>query len=186
MIKPLSAIFAGATGAGKTTLSKRLLKKAVEGRKPYIYDPNGEFREYGSYVGIGIKEFMTKIDNVTNAVILFEEATIFFKNKGFADTILTNHLIRKRHLNNVVIFNFHSLRAVPVDIMDYINYLFVLYTNDRETLIRTKFKDDDLVLDAYTEVQELYNLAMKAKKDGLYVSKADEHPVVEIEFLRPI
>ena len=88
-------IIVGNTGRGKSTAAlKTLFKAQQENRRLYIYDPNNDYQKYYSEKFVDEEAFLEKVENVSNAFILFEEATIFFSNKGSSKK-LTSLLVRK-------------------------------------------------------------------------------------------
>lgn len=63
-------------------------------------------------------------------------------------------MVRKRHTNNLLIFNFHSLRAVPLYILDFVNYIYLRKTNDNPKLIENKFGEFPQIYNGYLSVIE--------------------------------
>lgn len=140
---------AGHTGRGKTTLVKKLLNQ-WQGHNKFFYDPN---MEYGNNPYIKFNDFLKQCEGKTNTVIIFEEATINITNSSRIE-VVRELLVRKRHTNNVIIFNFHSLRSIPLEIMDLIDYLILFTTNDREDLIYKKYSEDEKIIEAFEYVNE--------------------------------
>jgi ABC-type phosphate transport system ATPase subunit len=143
-------ILVGGTGAGKTTLCKRLLAR-VHPSRHLIYDVNGEYYDPNENALPAIDDFLAEAQRVRERVIVFEESTIFFNNRGRNDQ-MTDILVRKRHTRNIVIMVFHSIRAIPHYIFDLVNYVYVLKTNDTADLLRTKH---GVLLPAFLEVQKM-------------------------------
>lgn len=130
----------GMTGTGKTTEAKNLLKSFPNSNK-LIYDINSEYPEFTNGEKLPtIQEFIKKASLANNSIILFEEATIFFSNKKrFED--LVDLLVRKRHTNNIIIFVFHYIAAVPKDIKTMIDFFYIKKTNDDFQDVKKKFKN---------------------------------------------
>lgn len=63
-------------------------------------------------------------------------------------------LVRRFHTKHVNLLLFHSLRAVPVWVMDYTDRLILFPTNDRPQLIQEKFKGWEPVLEAWERVND--------------------------------
>lgn len=145
-------IIVGATGSGKTTICKRLLANVHESRL-LIFDVNNEYADYlpDDYELPDIDVFLDMADNARGRFILFEEATVFFSNRG-NNAKMRKILVAKRHNENIIVLNFHSIRAIPHYIYDLVNYVFVLKTNDSETLVRTKH---ELLLPAFLKVRAM-------------------------------
>lgn len=141
----------GNTGTGKTTETKNILCEFKD--KPFlIYDVNLEFTEFYKSPLLKFKDFLNEAVKKTNTVIVFEEATIFFKHNGSTD-LIAEMLVRKRHTNNTFIFNFHALHQVPIFILDFANYLILRQTNDVPSLISKKFESFEKIFQAYEYLQ---------------------------------
>lgn len=136
-------IIVGMTGTGKTTLVKGRLKNANK-NSILLYDVNNEYKEIiGEQKLLKFEDFADRTTKVSNAIIVYEESTIFLSNRGSNDQV-RDVLVRKRHTNNTIFFVFHSLRAVPRNIFDLSNFLILLKTNDSEDLVESKFNRPDL------------------------------------------
>lgn len=146
-----SIIVVGGTGAGKTTYIKHLLKK-FKGPK-LLYDVNNE---YDGGIMMPIEAFNDLARNVQNHLILFEEATIFFGNKGGASKV-REMLVRKRHTNNVFIFTFHGLQFVPLDILNMSDLMVIFETGDNVQLVMNKFKNNPKIWQAFQVVDLMRN-----------------------------
>lgn len=138
-------IIAGGTGSGKTTIVKQLLA-AHKGNK-LIYDVNNE---YGQEF-IAMDEFFKKALRAENSIIVFEEATIFFSTSG-GQIEMRELLVRKRHSNNLFIFNFHSLSQIPLYILMFCDKLIMKKTNDQLQQVERKFKNNMKIYEAYSDV----------------------------------
>jgi DNA helicase HerA-like ATPase len=142
-------IIVGGTGTGKSEKIKSLLRSANKNAL-LIYDVNNEYTEFYDKPFIeDIDRFVLMAKQVNNAVIVFEEATIFFSNKGSSGQNVKSILVRKRHTNNTLIFVFHSLRSIPRDIFDLSNIIIIHKTEDIKSLIEDKFENT-----AFTECYE--------------------------------
>jgi len=151
-----AVVSVGKTGTGKTTEVKKRLRQIYDS-DPYrdflIFDPNHEFGEFTeNKFDDDWKLFAEKIANVSDAVILVEEATICLDNRK-KEGVMVDILVKKRHTNTIVFLNFHSWRAIPFYIFDLVNFVTIFKTNDTERIIRNKC-DMPLVLQAYENVQK--------------------------------
>lgn len=138
-------IIAGGTGTGKTTLVKSLLGHHKKNR--LIYDVNNEY----GLPYVQMEDFLEKAKQVKNHIIVFEEATIFFSTSG-SNRDIREILVKKRHTNNILIFNFHSLTQVPLDILMFCNYFYVKKSNDQLSQIDRKYKGNRSIYRAYAKV----------------------------------
>lgn len=148
MSKGYGHIIVGATGTGKTTYVKSLLEKAKNA--VYVYDVNNEYKIHDEVLP-KFEVFTEKAAKLKCSVIVFEESTIFFSNRG-TNQIVTDILVRKRHNENYIIFVFHSIRNIPRHILDLCNYITIFKTNDNPDIIRNKISDG--VFKVYTRVND--------------------------------
>lgn len=157
-------------GRGKSTETFDIIRSF--GKKDlYAYDPNQEYVSKGNKVkGMPTKQqFINVIASVRNSVIVFEEATVFFRNSGNStpDEII-DLLVRNHHMKNIIVFNFHSVRAIPVDIMDYVGFINIWHTLDRMTLIKSKYKNDTDLLELFIDVHTKTYGTEKNRTTGVY------------------
>lgn len=129
-------IIIGCTGSGKSTLVKTLTRP-VERARLFINDINAEYFPDRPYVST--KQFLQLAVKLRESVIVFEEATIFFSNRG-SNEQMRELLVRKRHAQNVIFLIFHSVRTVPLYIYDLCNAAFVFRTNDAATFVESRFE----------------------------------------------
>lgn len=135
-------IIVGATGTGKTTYIKNMIK-SVNKDALFVYDVNNEYRNYFPYNFIDFEEWIESADRLRRSVIVIEEATIFLNNRS-SNYYLKDILVRKRHKNNFVILVFHSLRSVPRYVYELANYITIFHTNDSAEMTAKELKDDRL------------------------------------------
>jgi Cdc6-like AAA superfamily ATPase len=155
-------VIVGTTGTGKTTTVCNILKE-IDIPK-IIFDVNNE-EKYKPFKNLWNKDFSFEnfVRNATErkgTCIVFEEATIFFSHAG-ATTDIKKLLVQKRHTKNLLIFNFHSLRQVPLFILDFCDLLVLGKTNDNRKNIETKFKDFTEIYQAFNEAQADQNKYIK-------------------------
>ena len=146
-------VIVGMTGTGKSTYVKNNILLKVPFNNQLIFDVNNEYKNFNTFKEIDIFKFMQTAKVVNNKLVLFEEATIFFSNKGVSMDLF-NILVRKRHQNNTLVFVFHSLRRVPLDILDMVDYLVLFKTNDNPSIINSKFKDTEKITSAFLIVNK--------------------------------
>jgi hypothetical protein len=158
----------GRTSGGKSHTSKEMLNDLPKDKEIFIYDVNNEYKQFYSKPFVPFNTFMDQFyvedeeNEVIDAFILFEEATIFFKVKA-TDKVLTNLLVRKRHTGNIIILNFHSFGKIPPYVFDLVNYVTIFKTID--TLAKVKSRtDNELLIDTFEEIKALPNLYNE--KDG--------------------
>lgn len=155
-------VIVGATGTGKTTTVVNILNE-IDIQK-CIFDVNNE-EKYKPFKNTWDKDFnfenfIKKATELKNTCIVFEEATIFFSHSG-ATTDIKKLLVQKRHTKNLLIFNFHSLRQVPLFILDFCDVLVLGKTVDNKKNIETKFKDFTEIYEAFQQAQADENKYVK-------------------------
>lgn len=143
---------AGGTGSGKTTYTKKIIS-VFKGKKPFfIYDIDAEYLEFYRAPYVPLKEFYNKVIKLKNSVIVFEEAKLFFGHAN-ADSDLLEMIITARRRGNIIIFNFHQLRQIPIHILGYTNFLVV-----KKTVMDTveRFNENGMyeVVKAYEEAKQ--------------------------------
>lgn len=147
-----AVINVGKTGTGKTTVSKSMLTNWTYPEDLYIYDVNGEYKDVYPEAFVGFQDFMFMVQDVTNSLILIEEATIFFSVKSTND-ILQELLVRKRHTNNIIYLNFHSIRAIPRYVFDLVDWINIFKTNDNLNTVKEKYSDPRFI-EAFLKVKK--------------------------------
>lgn len=151
----IATIIVGNTGRGKSTASRKLLTAALkEEMEVLVYDPNNDYSDVYKKPFESKKEFLEKASKKTHSFILFEEATMFFSNKGSEEKLL-DLLVRKRHTGNKIVLVFHSLRSVPTYILELCNYMVLYKTADRPSYTLAKFEGFDEITEAYNELNEI-------------------------------
>lgn len=139
-------IIVGMTGSGKSTLVKHLIQK-VSTSQLWINDINGEYFPDRPY--IPTDKFLQETLKLKRCVIVFEEATIFFSNRGNIKE-MRELLVRKRWTESIIFMIFHSIRTIPHYIYDLCNGVYVFRTNDSRDLVVNKH---EILLSAYDKVQ---------------------------------
>lgn len=140
----------GARGMGKTSTVRELLTH-VHPDARLVYDVNGEYKDLFTYPLMTFDQFNKKANQVQNAFIVFEEATIFLNNRG-NNMDVTEMLVRARHTNNTILFVFHSFRSVPRYLFDLLDYVIILKTNDNPDIIEQKFESPEFTA-AFMEIK---------------------------------
>ena len=136
----LVIVQAGGTGSGKTTNTKKILE-TFKGSKPfYIYDIDGEYTDFYRAPYEQLEKFFDRVVKLKNSVVVFEEAFLFFQH-GNAETDLREMIITARRRQNIIIFNFHQLRQIPIYILAYTNFLIIKKTVGDSV---KKFKDAEM------------------------------------------
>jgi len=162
-------ILVGEQGRGKTTAAMEIINNFSK-KDLFVYDINGDYGKFANNKIKGLpsmEQFLNITETVKNSVIVFEESTIFFSNKARSETIV-NLLVRNFHTKNVVVFLFHSVRSIPVDIMDFVQFIQIFHTNDRYTLIANKFRDDGDLLEVFNDVYTKTYQTEKNRDTGVY------------------
>jgi len=134
----------GKKGSGKTTRTVKLILpfSKQEFKLIHIFDVNNEYEDLIKKKNVLIYDNFADILEVANSdeknnLFVFEEATIFFSHSKSQKIV--DFLVKQRHKNNDFIFNFHSLRSIPLYILDFTDFLMVGKTNDLEDFVSDKF-----------------------------------------------
>lgn len=134
----VAILYIGMTGAGKSSLLKNNIR-FVHASRLRVYDVQREYFDYEVDEPLpDIEVFQDEVSNLRKGHAIFEEATRFFSNRG-RDEKMIKILIDKRHHENVIHLCFHSIRSVPSNIFDLVNYAYVLQTNDPPDIIESRF-----------------------------------------------
>jgi AAA+ ATPase superfamily predicted ATPase len=150
----------GQRRSGKSTKIKKIIS-TVNSPK-YIYDVRNEY--YSTGFNMSMDDFLEIVQNVKESVIVFEEATIFFK--GTTNKAMRDILTGCSHNKNFILLAFHSFRAVPVDILELVDYIAYGKTKDRVSLIYEKYKDDPTFIEMFEDSQKLEKYQFKIKRYG--------------------
>jgi len=157
----------GARGMGKTTYIKNMLNK-VHPSARIVYDVNGEYSDfYKEKFNTDFEMFVEKTNKVRNAVIVFEEATIFLSYGGSPQAV-RELLVKARHTGNTIIFVFHSLRSIPRYLFDLCNYVVLHKTNDSEGVVQYKFENEEFT-EIFLKVKNADFLTSNGKKYSPHV-----------------
>lgn len=127
-------LIVGASGNGKSTILKKLIRP-VHSNRLFVYDVQGEYFEDEDLPDID--EFLVAMEKKTDTVQVYEEATIFFSNRG-SNKLMRKILVSARHDRNVIFLVFHSIRSIPLYIYDLIDTIIVFNTNDNEDIVQSK------------------------------------------------
>ena len=170
-------IVVGSTGMGKTTTAKNISLHSRFGGLPcFIQDINGQYPEIKNLAtNNNFKDFLNRASKLKKHTVIFDEATAYFKPQQVSEDAL-NLLASKRHTGNLIILNFHSLRKVPLDILDFANYIVIHKTNDIPEKVESKFDDYRNIFEAWSDIMESEMLtASNGKKysDSVWIKIAD-------------
>lgn len=146
-------IVMGAPGMGKSPFSQKM----IHGRRCLVFDINDEYgartkykgqtpillssdvrQERCRYVGDDIGVFTKLAMAKKNTIVIFEEATAFFRGK---QKHLTSRLIIGRiHTGNTYVFLFHSINRVPPELMEIADIAVLFKTNDEDDTVKRKYR----------------------------------------------
>lgn len=148
MKKFRAIVICGKKGAGKSTLVKKF-SRAYKGHK-FILDPR---MEHPGGIIMPFEDFTKRARNIRNSMIIIEEATMFLSNKGDNED-LKWILISLRHDANTIIFVFHSMQSIPLNILSQCDVLFLFHTKDNVRLVENKFSQNVGVFEGFVEINE--------------------------------
>lgn len=148
-------VIVGGTGTGKSTLMRKIAiaQRNATGKKIIIFDVNAEHKDLCNTPKLDMKSFLSNAKLYNNNIVVFEEATIFLNHRNGTEDV-TNILVRKRHTKNIFIFLFHSLRRVPLWLLDFTDFLIIKKTIDNPSTIRNKFGEFPEIIEAFEEIRE--------------------------------
>lgn len=141
-------IVCGRRGSGKSHFVKEVLLKNYAGDK-LILDVNNEYKD-----GILVKpdKFIDLAKNSSNCIIVFEEATMYMSNKGDIEEIRWLN-VQSRHKANTLVYVFHGLQYIPLNILNQADLLVLLKTGDNRSLVERKFSNDPRIFNAFMKLQ---------------------------------
>ncbi len=138
----------GRKKAGKTTLAKSLVK-AISAPKLLVYDKNAEW----GFPHRTMPDFLDIATKARGTVIVIEDAGIFFGTTSRHGQLL-DILTAARHTRNTCILLFHSLRQLPLYVLEQLDGVFILHTSDVAERVESRFADFPDIVGAYTKVSE--------------------------------
>lgn len=141
-------IIVGARGSGKSTLAKRLVAY-INNERLFCYDVQNEYGLNDFEKLPEISQFIQLSLTLKFSGIIFEEATAFFPKHSIPQD-MKHLLINARHDKNIVILIFHSIRSIPPDIFDLVDYVYLLRTNDTESRVMRNY---DVLFEAFQRIQ---------------------------------
>lgn len=136
----------GAKKSGKTTLAKRIVSSIPA--PSIVFDKNNE---WGRPL-VSMPDFIAKARAVRGHVIVWEDATIFFSTSGRNEGLL-DVLVAARHTRNTSLLLFHSLRSVPLYVLDHLDGIFLLPTRDLPAKVEKRFEDWPAIVEGWRKVQ---------------------------------
>lgn len=138
----------GRKKAGKTTLAKRLVK-GIGAPGLLVFDKNAEW----GFPLQSMPEFLEQALAARRTCIVVEDAGIFFGTTARHGQLL-DILTAARHTKNTCILLFHSLRQVPLYVLEQLDGLFILPTADLGDRVAERFRDWPEVVVAHADVME--------------------------------
>jgi GTPase SAR1 family protein len=153
----IRTICIGASGTGKSTLTRKMLENKPEKMPCLIYDINQEYLDFYPEPFEDFDLFLNKLvlPTTKHHYIIIEEATIFF-NSHSNEVEMKNILVRARHTGNIIQLNFHSFASVPKGIYNLLDYVIIFKTHDNELSVKQRF-DHPKVLESFNECRQSDN-----------------------------
>lgn len=158
-------IIVGATGSGKTTLTRKMLKD-VNPKLIHVFDINSEeiWSDCVTYRNMLPEEYKEMLMEKKPGYYLIEDASSIFQPRG-TDTDLKRLLVQKRHNNQFYILLFHSLRQIPNWILDFSDTLILGHTRDNKASAQKLSYDE--ITDAWEDLRENRHVDFKFHKIDL-------------------
>ncbi len=129
-------IVIGARGTGKTTLLKQRVN-LFKGHK-HIYDLQRTYYNDNRPLPT-IDEFTSVAATLEDSLIVYEESTIFFPNRG-NNKELRQNLVQARYNRNIIFLVYHSICAVPYYVYDLADCVILFRTQDEENRVIQKYE----------------------------------------------
>lgn len=171
----MNVIIVGRPRSGKSHEAKCIAAKL--GLPLVVNDVNAEWgqheRELAGFLGIARQR------NGVPTTFVWEEATAYLSNRRSTNERqdVERALVRRFHTRHVNILLFHSLRAVPVWVMDYTDRLVLFPTADRPALIEQKFKGWRSILDAWHKVNDPRRKVVAVSPRGDRIVEPEHVPI---------
>ena len=142
----------GQKKSGKTTLTKRIAKRILSAPGApslYVWDRN---REWGARSLPSVREFSDMVTGFRNRLVIIEDATIHFGDDAMSKK-LREALVTCRHDRNTFILLFHSLRSVPLWILEQVDGIALLSTKDMPGTVRRKYGTFPELVEAFERLR---------------------------------
>lgn len=136
-------IVVGMTDTGKSYYIKDKLRKIPNKESLYIFDYQKEYNpEFIQYGLIPFEDFAYNCTLLWNAVIIFEEASIFLGgHMSNTDKYVNDVLVSKKHRKNFVFLVFHSVAEIPPYVYRKCNFITLFKTNDLPDMSARELRD---------------------------------------------
>ena len=118
------------SGISKPSTGLQLVQSLNESNSRQLYRSR-----YGG-ANATMKEYLQIVRTKEYTTVIFEECTAFFK--GRTPPNLCEMIINKGHTINNYIFQFHSIRSVPPELLGLMDYVNLFKTNDNEEIVAQK------------------------------------------------
>jgi hypothetical protein len=189
MIEGQLKIFCGATGSGKTM---EAMKETLNYKCLLVYDfqnqwhtitqiDNGKeeivsgagcrlirfFKELSksrlrvSPENFSINDYIHIMKHVKGFTFVMEESTGLFPG-GRIPQELIKQALSKRHTGNNFIFVFHAINRIPIQLIEFIDELYLFRTNDLESKVKSKIPGT---------FDKWQNIRKEAEKNPFYFEK---------------
>ena len=136
----------GKRGEGKTTF----IKSAIKAKPNYVFDVQDEYGDFNPAPHLDRERFVEECMGYIDTYCVFEEATGFFQ--GRLSLNVDRMMLSARHSRNRYFFCFHTIQAVPPQIINMCNYAVLFKTGDQQyDVIRKKYP---LLWQAWVEVMD--------------------------------
>jgi hypothetical protein len=141
-------VIIGSRKNGKSYFIKNSIIPKYRGPK-FIFDINNEYPGLGSVMPM--EDFLDQAIKKKGHLIIFEEATVFFSNKG-DEKRLKHLMVLARHAPNTVIFVFHSIQSMPSYILTQTDLIVLFRTVENIALVRNKIGENVDIWRAFVEI----------------------------------
>lgn len=153
----LNLLLFGGQGRGKTKFKENFLLN-FQHRENWDFDPNGEFKYKNRANLIYDRQVFLKTvpaEPKSRKNVGFSDATGFFSKTGVMPMQLKYHVCRKRHSENINIFDYHGITQFNLDNLIYFDIMVLFRTEESEKKVRKVYEDKPYIIAAWLEVREV-------------------------------
>ena len=165
-------LIVGRRNVGKSHLINEFIDQ-IGANRCIVFDPNSEHSKSCSVDKFEtVDEFMAEIYEIgvrekkwkeQPVYIFVEESTAYFRSKKDKSPRDEAMISRNRHLGIEFYFIFHSLRSIPLWILEYADNIFLFKTTDKKNAFYQAWKKYPKVVEAFEKYDKMTLKQSKGK-----------------------